>query len=146
MVSNTQAPYMSPVTSQLAIVGLKPLSSASTPMFRVPPFFGVALETPGVPLVPPEVLPPALEDPELPHAARIPPAPRAAEPARNVRRSNSPTVTPLVMERCFWCDLQHTFLPPDPAPVNASPPLLPERGALPLSGRGGRALALDPLQ
>src|SRR5581483_5905290 len=85
IVSNRQAPYIRPVTSQLATVGLKPLSSASTPMLSVPPRLGVPFPTPAVeepvlPLAPPVelALPP---DPELPQAAsRPPPAPSTAAP------------------------------------------------------------------
>src|SRR5581483_3821921 len=75
---------MSPVTSQLAMVGLKPLSSASTATLRVPPRFGVPLPIPAVdePVLPPPPPPDPVPEPDAPHAAsRPPPLPSSAAPA-----------------------------------------------------------------
>jgi hypothetical protein len=95
---------MMPTSSNVPWVGEKPFSSASTPTFSEPPFWGVAFEIPSgwVPVEPPDVdeLEPELElELELPQAAStVPaamPAPATALLARNERRSMRSVMIPL---------------------------------------------------
>ena len=107
--SNTVRAYMTPTSSNRAVVGLKPDSSASTPKTSEPPFLGVAAD---MPLRPGPLVDaaPAMPDRSSPSAdAPTMPAAVAAPPASSVRRLNgilmdfpSLSILPYIPANSLW--------------------------------------------
>src|ERR1700722_14378353 len=95
--SNTVRAYMTPTSSNRAVVGLNPDSSASTPNTSVPPFLGLAFE---IPFRPGPLVDAAPATPSPKADAPAQPAAVAAAPTSNVRRLNGSPIDPPSLPSC----------------------------------------------
>src|ERR1700722_1587633 len=95
--SKTVRAYITPTSSNRAVVGLNPHSSASTPKTSEPPFLGLAFE---IPFRPGPLVDAAPATPSPRADAPASPAAVAAAPTSNVRRLNGSPIDPPSLPSC----------------------------------------------